>query len=88
MQNIFHHEKSKGLSDKTIKPPTTSDNSFTLLIVYGGNKIKVKFNGSWLKQPKLSYTHGPIVNTYIVYELCASSSHHFDDPTVNSIWRS
>ena len=88
MQNIFHHEKSKGLSDKTIKPPATSDNSLTPLIVYGRNKIKVKFTGGWLKQPKLSYTHGPIVNTYIVYELCASSSHHFDDPTVNSIWRS
>ena len=45
MQNIFHHEKSKGLSDKTIKPPATSDNSLTPLIVYGRNKKKVKFTG-------------------------------------------
>ena len=35
--------KSKGLSDETIKPPSTSDNSLTLMINYLGNKIRVKF---------------------------------------------
>ena len=34
--------KSKGLSDKTIKPPVTSDNSLTPLIDYVGNKIRIK----------------------------------------------
>ena len=33
-----------------------------------------------MQQPKVSYTHGIIVNIYIVYELSASSSHS-DDPT-------
>ena len=64
--------KSKGLSDETIKPPATSDNSLTPLIDYLGNKIRLKFSGSCLKQPKLQYTHGTIVNIYIVYELGAS----------------
>ena len=40
--------KSKGLSDETIKPPATSDNSLTPLIDYLGNKI-IKFTGSCLR---------------------------------------
>ena len=66
--------KSKGLSDKTIKPPAGSDNSLTPLIDYVGDKIRIKFTGSCLKQPKMHYIHGTIVNIYIVYELGASGS--------------
>ena len=44
------------------------------MIDYHGNKIRVKFIGSCLKQSKISYTHRTIVNTYIVYELGASGS--------------
>ena len=40
--------------------------------------MRSKFNGSCLKQPKISYTHGKVVNIYIVYELGASSTHHDD----------
>ena len=75
--------QSKGLSDETIKPPATSDNSLTPLIDYRINKIRVKFTGSCLKQPKISYTHGKVVNIYIVYELGASSSHN-NDPTLKN----
>ena len=50
--------KSKGLSPKTIKPPTTSDNSLTPVLNYYSAKTRVKFYGSCLQQPKLSYTHG------------------------------
>ena len=75
--------KSKGLSAKTIKPPTTSDNSLTPVLNYYGTKTRVKFTGSCLKQPKISYTHGKVVNIYIVYELGASSSHD-NDPTLKN----
>ena len=68
------------MSDKTIKPSATSDKSLTPLIDHLGNKIRVKFNGSILRQPQISYTHGSIVNIYIAYELGASGS-HADDPT-------
>ena len=34
-----------------------------------GTKIRVKFSGSCLKQDKITYTHGKIVNIYIVYEI-------------------
>ena len=48
--------KSKGLSAETIKPPATSDNSLTPALSYYGTKTRVKFNGSCLQQPKVSYT--------------------------------
>ena len=75
--------KSKGLSDQSIKPPTTSNNGLTPPISYYGYKIRLKFNGSCLKQPKVSYTHEKTVNIYIVYQLAGSSSHS-DDPTLKS----
>ena len=43
----------------------------------------MKFTGSCLKQPKVLYTHGKVVNIYIVYELSASSSHN-NDPTLKN----
>ena len=73
--------KSKGLSDESIKPPATSDNSPALN--YYGTKTRVIFTGSCLKQSKISYNHGKVVNIYIVYELGASSS-HINDPTLRN----
>ena len=66
--------KSKGLSDETINPSSTSDNSLTPGISYYDTKMRVKFTGSCLKKPKISNLHGTIVNIYIVYELGASGS--------------
>ena len=54
--------KSKRLSAESIKPPRTSDNSLTPTLGYYGTKTRVKFTGSYLKQPKISYTHGKVVN--------------------------
>ena len=67
--------KSKGLSDETITPYATSDNSLTPLINHYGTRVRLKFNGSCLKQSnKLTYDYGRKVNVYVVYELGASSS--------------
>ena len=78
--------KSKGLSDESFKPPTTSDNSLNPALNYYGTKTRVKFIRSCLKQLQISYTHGKVVNIYIVYELAASSS-HTSDPTLKLfIW--
>ena len=76
--------KSKGLSNKTIKPPATSDNSLSPALSYYVTKIRVNFNGDFLKQPKVTYTHRNVVNIYIVYELGASSSHDNDPMLKNS----
>ena len=67
--------KSKGLSAESIKPPRTSDNSLTPALSYYGTKTRVKFTGSCLKQSKISYTHGRVINIYIIYELGVSNSH-------------
>ena len=75
--------KSKGVSDESIKHFTTSDNSPTPLIDYYSYKIRLKFNGSILRQHKFSYTHEKIINIFIVYELSASSSND-NDPTLKN----
>ena len=74
--------KSKGLSDETITPYATSDNSLTPLIDHYGIKVRVKFNGSCLKQSnKFTYSYGANVNIYIVYELGGSGSND-NNPTL------
>ena len=78
--------KPKGLSAETIKLPSAADNSLTPLIAYLGNNMILKFSGSCLKQHKLQYTHGAIVNIYIVYELGASDSNDNDPTLKNSLF--
>ena len=77
--------KSKEVSAESIKSPTTSDISLTPALSYYGTKTRVKFTGSCLKQSNISYTHGEVVNIYIVYELGASSS-HVNDPTLKIVY--
>ena len=75
--------KSKGLSAESINPPTTSDNSLPPLISFYDSKTRVKFTWSCLKQSKILYTHGKVVNIYIVYELGVNIS-HINDPTLEN----
>ena len=75
--------QSKGISNESIKPPTTSDNSLTPELNYYGTEARVKFTRSCLKQSDHIYTHKKVVNIYIVYELGASSS-NFSDPTIKN----
>ena len=78
--------KSKGLSEESIKPPVTSDNSLNPLInYYYINKIRAKFTGSCLKKYNLHYKHKNIVNIYIVYELGASASNDNDSTLKNCL---
>ena len=78
--------QSKGLSNESIKSPTTFDNSLYPRLSYRGTKIRVQFTGSCLKQPKLMFTHQKVVNIYIVYELGASSSHTSDSTIKNCLF--
>ena len=72
--------QSKGFSTEARDPPATSLSSS---INYVGNKIRVKFAGSCLKQSnKLTNAHNTIVNIYI-FELGASSS-HVNNPTLKN----
>ena len=55
--NYISSWKSKGLPDVSIKPSPTSDNSLAPLLAYYDYNIKLKFNGSILRHPKVTYTH-------------------------------
>ena len=63
--NYISSWKSKGLSVESIKPPTTSDNSLSPKLNYYGTKVRVKFTGRCLKQPRISYTHEKVVKIYM-----------------------
>ena len=52
-----------------IKCPFTPNNSLNPLLNYVGTKIRIEFNGSCLKQDKISFNHGKVVNIYIFYEI-------------------
>ena len=67
--SYIYYWESKGLSNKRINCITTSNQSITPNLGQYGNKTRVEFNGSYPKQNKVIYTHGKIVNIYIVYEI-------------------
>ena len=73
----------KGLSNESIKPPTTSNNNLNTRLSYYDTKLSVQFTRSCLKQPNFIFTHKKVVNIYIAYELGASSS-HINDPTLKN----
>ena len=75
--------QSKGLSNESVKPPTTTNSSLTPELNYYGTKIKIKFTRSCLKQSSHILTHKKVVNIYIVYEL-AASTFHTNDPTIRN----
>ena len=58
---------SKGFSDEGIKPPATSNNSLNLWLNCINVKIRIKFDGSCLKQEKVTFNHKTILNLYIAY---------------------
>ena len=61
---------SKGLSSESIAPPSASNNFINFpSLNYLDAKVRVRFTGSCLKQPKVSYAHRKVVNIYIVYEI-------------------
>ena len=78
--------QSKGISNESIKPPTTSDNSLNPELNYYGTKAKIKFTGSCSKQSSHILTHKKIVHIYIVYELTASGSHDSDSTIKNCLF--
>ena len=67
--SIFSSWKSKGLSDESVKAPTTPNKILDLSQDYVGTKARVRFSGDCLKQEQITFNHGKIVNTYIVYEI-------------------
>ena len=57
------------MSDKKISSIRASNYTVTPFLDYYGTKTRVEFSESCLKQDKITYTHGKVVNIYIVYEM-------------------
>ena len=66
--------KSKGLSDEMLNSNTASNYKINPELSYYGTKTNVEFNGSCLKQDKVTYNHGKIVNIHIGYEISKNYS--------------
>ena len=76
--------KSKGLSVESIIPPAHNNFVNPPSLNYLGTKIRVRFTGNCLKQPEISYTHGKIVNIYIVYEINKKNDTIISDSTLEN----
>ena len=76
--NYIYFWKSKALSNENIAAPNTSDLKLNPELSY--LVLKQESNGSYLKQDKITYNHGKVVNIYIVYEI--SKNFNSDYPTL------
>ena len=62
------------MSDKRLYSITVSNHKITPELSFYGTKTRVEFNGSCLKQDKVTYNHEKIVNIYIFYEISKNYS--------------
>ena len=67
--NYIYFWKSKGLSGKRLDSITASNHKIIPELSFYGTKTRVEFNGSCLKQDRVTYNHGKMVNICIVYEI-------------------
>ena len=64
--------ESKELCNEKISSVTISNYSQAPRPVYNNARIKLEFRGDLLKEDKVTYNSGPIVNIYTVYRLIPS----------------
>ena len=57
------------MSNEKINSVETSNRSITPNLRYYGTKTRVEFKENYLKQDKVTFNHGKIVNTYIIYKI-------------------
>ena len=67
--NYIYFWKSIGLADERLNSNTASNYTTTPELRFYGTKTGVEFDGSCLKQDKVTYSYETIVNIYIVYEI-------------------
>ena len=62
------------MSDERLNSNAASNYKIAPELTYHGTKARVEFNESCVKQDKVTYNHGKIVNIYIVYEIIKNCS--------------
>ena len=75
--------QSRGLNDVKIESIKTNNSLLNPRMDICMNKIRIKFNGSFLNQFPPTSLHGNIVNIYIVYEI-ASNYNDSNYPTIEN----
>ena len=82
-----HYWQSKGLSlGKINAPGTSSSNDQAPVLEYGVAVIRLKFKGDSLRQNKVTYDHGKIVNIYVVYEISSTFTSQSSFTLKNSLF--
>ena len=74
-----------GLSDERINSITAFNYSIIPKLSFYGTKTRLEFNGSCLKQDKVTCNHGKIVNMYIVHEISKNYNNNINSyPTLEN----
>ena len=60
------------MSDKKISSIIAPNYIVTPFLDYYGTKIRLEFSGNCLKQDKVTFNHGKVVNIYIIFEMSKS----------------
>ena len=82
-----HYWQPNELSDRKINAPSTSSsNDQAPILEYGGAGIRLKFKGDFLRQNKVTYNHGKIVNIYNVYEISSTFTSQSSFTLKNSLF--
>ena len=63
---IFQHGN---LSDESIKAAAASSYGLVPASNHIFTKLRVKFDGTYIKQEKVTFTYKQVVNIYIVYKI-------------------
>ena len=58
--------------NESLEVVSRTDNTLTPSINYYGDKLRLRFTGSVLKQKAVTYSHEKVVNLYVVYEITNS----------------
>ena len=67
--SYIYYWNSKVLSDERMNSIRTPNHNVTPNLDYYGTETRVELNGSCLKQDKVTFNHGKVVNIDIVFEI-------------------
>ena len=68
-RNSYESNNTDLFSVKNLPPASSKIPVFLPTLLNQNNRLGVTFRGNYMKQNKLGYLHGSVVNIYIVYEL-------------------
>ena len=80
-----HYWQSKGISDGKINAPGISSSN-DMAPILEEIKMRLKSKNDLLRQNKVTYSHGKIVNIYLVYEISSTFTNQSNFVPKNSLF--